>query len=253
MDVAVKRGAECNTDHQLLCVKIRMSAPCQRGKAPLSRGKRFDVSKLTRNETAVKQHGSSWREEFQQQAGERASKNWPEEGTAEDKWEVLQSALLESAETVLGTENRHQPDWFRDSATVLELLLKKQHKLYTRWLTTKLVADQLSFRQARGTARQAIRDAKNRWFQAKAEEAQRAHFGGKVVWRCIRDMQHGRRGLVPKRSVTIQDEDGNPCITPKAQKQRWQRHFTKVLNVQSQHSMEEVQRVRQRTTTEDHA
>ena len=81
----------------------------QRGKAPSSRGKRFDVSKLTRNETADKQHGSSWREEFQQQAGERASKNWPEEGTAEDKWEVLQSALLESAETVLGTESRHQP------------------------------------------------------------------------------------------------------------------------------------------------
>ena len=24
MDVEVKRGAECNTDHQLLCAKVRM-------------------------------------------------------------------------------------------------------------------------------------------------------------------------------------------------------------------------------------
>ena len=74
-----------------------------------------------------------------------------------------------------------------------------------------------------------------------------------MVWRCIRDMQHGRRGLVPTRSVTIQDEDGNPCITPKAQKQRWQRHFTKVLNVQSQFSMEEVCTKGKTTTIEDHA
>ena len=247
LDVAVKRGAECNTDHQLLCVKIRMSMPCRHGKAPASRGKRFDVSKLARKERSTdEQHELSRREEFQQQAAEKAATNWPEDGTAEDKWQVLQSALLESAETVLGTETRHQPDWFRDSATVLEPVLKRQHNLYTRWLATKRLADQLRFRQARGAARQAIRDAKNRWFQAKAVEAQRARFGGKVVWRCIRDMQHGRRGLVPSRSVTIQDEDGNPCITPKAQQQRWKRHFTKVLNVQSHFIMEEVQRARQR-------
>ena len=67
-----------------------------------------------------------------------------------------------------------------------------------------------------------------------------------MVWRCIRDMQYRRRGLVPSRSVTIQDEEGKPCITPKARQQRWQRHFATVLNVQSQFSMEEVQRARQR-------
>ena len=98
-----------------------MSVLCRHGKAPSSRGKRFDVSKLARKErSADEQHELSRREEFQQQATEKAATNWPEDGTAEDKWQVLQSALLESAETVLGTETRHQPDWFRDSATVLE-------------------------------------------------------------------------------------------------------------------------------------
>ena len=117
----MKRGAECNTDHQLLCVKIKMSVPCHHGKVPSNRGKRFDVSKLV---CADKQYGSSWPKEFQKQAADRASKNWPEEGTAQDKWEVLQSALLDSAEAILSTENRHQPDWFRDSVTVLEPVLK---------------------------------------------------------------------------------------------------------------------------------
>ena len=145
-DVAVKRGAECNTDHQLLYVKVRMSVPCRHGKAPSNRGARFDVSKLTkheRNDDGIR--GSSWRKDFQQMSADRALKNWPEEGTAEDKWEVLQSALLVSVEAVLGTESRHQPDWFRDSITALEPVLKRQHNLYARWLATKLDADLLCF------------------------------------------------------------------------------------------------------------
>ena len=151
LDVAVQRGTECNTDHQLLCVKIRMSVLCRHGKHHQAEGKRFDVSKLARKErSADEQHELSRREEFQQQAAEKAAMNRAEDKTAEDKGQVLQSALLESAETVLDTETRHQPDRFRDSATVLEPVLKCQHNLYTRWLATKLLADQLHFRQARG-------------------------------------------------------------------------------------------------------
>ena len=56
-------------------------------------------------------------------------------------------------------------------------------------------------------ARRAIRAAKNTWFQSKAEEAERERFGGKRVWKCIRDMQHGHRGLMPSRVVTIVDEN----------------------------------------------
>ena len=66
------------------------------------------------------------------------------------------------------------------------------------------------------------------------------------MWKCIRDMQYGCRGPVPSRSVTIKDENGNPCTTPSAQQQQWQRHFTNVLNTQSQFNMEEIQSVRQR-------
>ena len=31
----------------------------------------------------------------------------------------------------------------------------------------------------------AIIQVKNSWFQAKADEAQKKHFRGKVVWQCI--------------------------------------------------------------------
>ena len=39
------------------------------------------------------------------------------------------------------------------------------------------------------------------------------------------------------------------CITSEAQNERWRRHFTKILNVQSEFDMEEIGRVKQRPVT----
>ena len=66
------------------------------------------------------------------------------------------------------------------------------------------------------------------------------------MWKCIRDIQRGRRGLVPTRSATIRDEDGASCCTMEAQNERWIRHFSNSLNVQSEFSLEELGRVVQR-------
>ena len=46
-------------------------------------------------------------------------------------------------------------------------------------------------------------------------------------------------------SVSIKDENSNPCTTPSAKQQRWRRHFTRVLDVQSQFNPEEMEKVRQ--------
>ena len=79
-------------------------------------------------------------------------------------------------------------DWFRESAADLEPILQRRNKLYSKWLATKRPTDQLRFWQARGQAHTALHETKNKWFQAKAEEAQKAHFGMKKVWQCIREM-----------------------------------------------------------------
>ena len=72
-----------------------------------------------------------------------------------------------------------------------------------------------------------------------------------MVWKCIRDMQFGRRGRVPTRVVVICDESGEPCGTPTEQHQRRRRHFTNVLNVRSQFDGPELAEVRQRKTDAD--
>ena len=54
------------------------------------------------------------------------------------------------------------------------------------------------------------------------------------------------RGLVPTRSATIRDENGNPCTTTDTQHQRRRRHFSNVLNIPSQFNEVELARIRQR-------
>ena len=57
-------------------------------------------------------------------------------------------------------------------------------------------------------------------------------------------ISRGRRGLVPTRTAVVRDESGDVCITSEAQNERWRRHFTKILNVQSEFDMEELSKGR---------
>ena len=114
---------------------------------------------------------------------------------------MFYTALTESAARVLGCEKKHQPDWFRESFAALNPFLQHRNKLYTTWLSTG--KDHVKFKQLRGKARRAIRKEKNDWFVAKATEIERGSFGGVEVLQGIRDLQYGRRELIPSRVVTI--------------------------------------------------
>ena len=154
--------------------------------------------------------------------------------------------MTEAARSALGREKRRHPDWFRENADSLEPILRKRNRLYLKWIGSGLMSDKQNFSRNRSEARRAVRAAKNAWFTSKAEEAQQSRFGGKKVWKCIRDMQYGRRGLVPSRLATVVDDEGNPCSTLVAQQQQWRRHFTRILNIQSQFNEAEIMRARQR-------
>ena len=244
LDASVKRGAECNTDHQLLRIKLHMSKLYQAAKTAPS-PQRFDISKLAGPSLNEDGQNTS-RGHFQELANKLVKENWKADGSIEDKWVTIRSALTTAAKTALGVKKRRHPDWFRENAISLEPILQKKNQLYQKWLGSGRSSDRQRFAKARSEARRAVRAAKNAWFTSKAEEAEQSRFGGKKVWKCIRDMQYGRRGLVPSRLSTVVDENGNPCTTLEAQQQRWRRHFTKILNIQSQYNAEEINKARQR-------
>lgn len=146
----------------------------------------------------------------------------------------------------IGKRKRRDPDWFHESSHKIKPLLDERNRLYSKWIGSKKDSDKKKFLKMRRDARRTMREAKNEWFSKKAAEAQKGRHGGKVVWSCIRDLQRGRRGLVPVRTAIVKDEDGNPCKTPEQQQQRWRRHFDKLLNTQSLFDPAFLENVRQR-------
>ena len=149
MDAAVKRGVECSTDHQLFCVKVKMQGKRYHQRKSPRQPRKYDVSKLARSSSGdEEQSGPTHWEVFQRQAVDRAVTSWPRDGSAEEKWAVMRSALVESATASLPTVERHHPDWFREYADDLKPVLECRNKLYDKWLATKRAGDHLQFRKA---------------------------------------------------------------------------------------------------------
>ena len=78
LDACVKRGAECNTDHQLLHIKIKVTGKGEYHHLRTKKRKRFDVSRLTgRDETG--------RQLYRELVCRRTTEAWVNEGTVEEK------------------------------------------------------------------------------------------------------------------------------------------------------------------------
>ena len=94
---------------------------------PEVRPKRYNVTKLANSEDRVA---------FQETVN-RTEAKWPHGGSAKEKWMAMMSALTEAAETVLGTESRRQPDWFRESKN-LKPALQHRNQLYKQCLPARV-------------------------------------------------------------------------------------------------------------------
>ena len=239
LDACVKRGAECNSDHQLLRIKMKMTGKRGYQQPRNKKHKRFNVSHLTSRAEADRQP-------YRELVCRKVTDAWVKEGNVEEQWSAIKTGLVGAAEEVLGHEERRQPDWFRDNVDVLEPLFQQRNQLYTKWLGSGNTIDRQKFVKARLDARKALRNTKDTWFRSKADATQQRRFGGKEAWQSIRDMQRACRGLISQRTGTIKDEEGYPCTSVDAQQQRWRRHFTGILNVESQYNHEELDRIRQR-------
>ena len=207
--------------------------------------KRWDVAKL--QGACVDEMGRvTAKGRFLGSIGEKLRERWDKDSNVKGEWDVLRSVMCDTARECLGHEDRRQPDWFRESEVNLESLFVLRNRLHTLWLSTGREENRKKCDDARRATRRTVRAAKDAWFQRKVLEAERGKNGGKLVWCCIRDIQRGRRGLVPVKTEVGKDEDGNTCTTAKAQQERWRRHFTKILNIQSGFDVEESRKVRQR-------
>ena len=185
LDVCVMRGADCNTDHRLVRAKLVVGRSMRSFKRAHggSRMKRWDVAKL--HGTCVDEKGRvTAKGSFLGSIGEKLRERWDKDSNVEEKLDVLTSVMCDATRECLGHEDRRQPDWFRESEVDLTLFVLR-NRLHTLWLSIGREENRKKYADARRAARQAVRPAKDAWFQRKTLEAERGRNGGKLVRRCI--------------------------------------------------------------------
>ena len=190
--MVVKRGAVCNTDHRLFLMKLKIGKKFSRHGSNDRLVKRFDAGKL-QGRCEDREGKELPKGKFVFAASDLMGQNWDQ-------------AMCSAARSEMGQAGRREADWFRESEDALRPLFEKKRQLFTQWLCSGMVRDKRKFVEARRVARRTVREVKNKWFQAKAADASAGRNGGKVVWKCIRDIQRSRRGLVPVRVAVMKNE-----------------------------------------------
>ena len=171
---------------------------------------------------------------------------WPADGTVDEKWVILKTNILASAECAIGRQHRRQPDWYLTSAGVLEPLFHQRQLLHRRWLSSRSTADYSAFSVARRRTRAAVRSAKDCWLKSKADFVEADRFSSRGTWTAIRDIQRCFTDLHPRPVTSIRDEEGNPRVSVDDQCARWHRHVIGVLNLPSQYNATVVEAAPQR-------
>ena len=102
LDVAVVRGAECNTDHMMVRVRLQLGKKVFRSGCAKSEGRKFDVSKL-KGRCRDERGRETTKGRFVSGVFERMCGMWRCDGSLEEKWSAMKTALRETAGSVLGS------------------------------------------------------------------------------------------------------------------------------------------------------
>lgn len=235
-DCRVIVSAHCGSDHRLVCMDFKlphMKFPRRPGP---SRPPRFDISRLHYSPDMSEECKSAVLERTKQYQSTISSRlRQDEELDLEGSWNKLRDSLVEASREHLGYSRRRQPDWFNERREVIAPLLLERCRSYNQWTASGLAGDHAEFKKARSKVRTEIRKAKNEWLESVVEQAE----GGRIsrrsgsMWSAIHNIRRNFRGLCPVNVSSVRNEDGVLCQTVEAQRQRWQRHFEQLLNIES--------------------
>ena len=156
--------------------------------------------------------------------------------TVEQSWREFKDAINEAQKSLpLGPE-KEENDWVTEK--VREVSRMKQ-EAWLRWV--KKPGDTIlkaQYQQLKTQSRKAADEAREAWWEAKAEEAERLHEaavrhgrGGSL----LKDLRLLQWGQKLRASTALLAADGRTKLTGTAEKlERWREHFDEVCNVSTE-------------------
>ena len=218
MDVKAIRGADIDSDHNLVLCKVRIKLKKVRKDKT---ARQFDSRRL--KDPAVK-------EAFAIELSNRfhALTDFYPEDIDEYCCQVHQT-FVETSEETLGYSQNLKKTWISDDTWTL---IKDRGLLKQRMLTcTDIVRQETlkeQYRNIRREIKRAVKKDKRNYLDNKASEAETAAAKGdtRTLYRITRELT----GTVSAQPTVVQDKNGKILTKEAEQRERWAEHFSNLLN-----------------------
>ena len=217
IDVRSHRGANIDSDHYLVMVKIRQKLSVVNN-IRYRRPPRYNLARLKQHDIAT-QYASSLEAAL------------PEEGELEeaplgDRWNAVKTAISSAAEEVLGhVQPNRRNEWFDEEC---RQILDEKNAARATMLRRATRQNVERYRLKRRQQVQLFKEKKRRQEEEECEELEQLHRTHETR-KFYQKLNGSRRGFVP-RAEMCRDKNGGILTDDREVIERWKQHYDEHLN-----------------------
>ena len=214
-------SADCNTDHALVCSRIRLTSLIRTSRVQHS-SKRLDIARLSCEDT-------------RQDLIDRLALDINQGSEAlgvEEEWNYLKGHVYGTALSVLGTSKRVKNDWFEENLHIMQPVLEQKRQAFIKYKRDPSEANKLRLRAKQNLAKRTARECANRYWLELGDSIQCDSDRGN-----LKGMYDGIRkacGPVERKTAPIRAKDGAILTDKHDQMRRWEEHYMDLYSTGSQ-------------------
>ena len=223
LDVRAYRGADCDSDHNLLVAKFTIKLKIYKNPTTTERVKNYDTSKfkdvLIKNSFQI-----SLQNRFSALAEDEEDTNTD---TVEDRWKLIEQTIKEEAERTIGFKGKTERNqWFDDECRRANRERKEARKNCIQKPEDENLKEE--WRSKCRSATRILRRKKRQHINVSIDKIDEDAANGNIreAYKQINKVKQGYQG----RSKMIKDKNGNIIVNEADVIRRWEEHFCELLN-----------------------
>jgi hypothetical protein len=169
--------------------------------------------------------------QFNNELRQIISKEKADNGNIPISYASFIKATMRAAEETIQGEGRISKSWFEISKVELNRAIGLKNYWSNIWMLTDLEGARAKHSEARRNLKNAVKEAKRKWQNKRAEEIHNMKFDPKSAWAAVRELEAGLDGHHSKQSdMKMKMEDGSFAVSDKDNADIMGSHFKKVFN-----------------------
>ena len=204
---------DCDTDHSLVCCKIRLQ-PKKFHRAKKLGNPRIDVSKMTQPDL-IEQFAEAFEEEYDaSQSGD----------TATEKWETLQDTIHHIALAIFGKKTSKLHDWYEAKSSEMTPVIEAKQAALAKYKQSPTKQNLQTLRAARSKVQCIVRCCAKEYWTEHSEMIKMA-----AVMSNIRGMYDGIKkvlGPMQSKMAPLKTATGEVITDQGRQMERWVEHYS---------------------------